>query len=313
MNFQIIRLNNSEYANDSFYQKEARVLTSISGITYTRDASSYNSSSSYILITDNNTDITKLPLEIVENTVLIVHSDSYIDQETLSFIKQLEAPFILGTPIKSRAISEYSLSVLFNHYSPIRNQQYWNNHIGLERKLLRDQKCVIVGDGQASQEIYKVLKNLCNFVEILNDTESDSALNGIDVLIAMDPLAPSYKLNIGEQFLKKMNSDGLLINVAHESYIDEDHLKSFMKRNPFFHTFMDSFQTEPFIPGSFNDLKNFKKSSNLSGLFQRLTNDIISFEYLIISEFVSNYQSQNLARFYGEYKECIINQDNIAT
>lgn len=314
MTLQIYRANYSPYQNHQFFRKEEEVLGKLPGVKYVKNISEFDPHLPFVLISNTQTRPTELASSILEKTVLMVHPNSGFDNFEIEFIQNAKFPIVLGNPIRSHAVAEYILSCLFHHFTPITNHHHWDSERKWNRKLLRDQKVLIIGHGTIGQILYKSLTPLCKNLEVydpyfevdidhphLHKELTDKIISDTSVLILATSLNHKNRHMINDQFLKKLASSVVIVNAARGEIIDEDALEKFMEKNIQTVSFLDVFENEPFKPGHLSSLKRVNKTSHIAGVFEKLNNDIIQFEYHIIKEFLKYYEQGRITDFEQDY------------
>lgn len=319
MTIQVYRTNASSYQNSQFFAREQKAIEDLNGITYIRSLKEVNDTKPFILITNTHTRPEEISKVILNKTILMIHPNSGHDNISKDFLEQNNFPIILGNPIRSHAVSEYILSCIFQRFSSIPNHHHWSQDRLWSRKLLRNQRVVIVGFGHIGKLINNALSQICREITILDpyvknsfenknlhQTWDDSIFNDVDILIMASSLTETSHHMINSNILKKLAEDVLIINPARGELINEGELVSFLQKNPNAYAYLDVFTKEPFSPGYLHNLPNVNKTSHIAGVFGKLNNDIISFEYLVIRDFVEQFKKQDIDTFFAEYEECLL-------
>lgn len=318
MKVQVYRTSASSYQNSKFLTNEQRALEEINGVKYIRSLKEIDESIPFILISNTHTKPEELSKLVLENTELLIHPNSGHDNISSKFIEDSKFPIIIGNPIRANAVAEYTLSCLFHHFTPMQNHLHWSQDRTWDRKLLRDQKVIIIGHGHIGSLLTSSLSPLCREVKVLDpNKEGDQAISswdesifdGVNILILAADLNKSSHSMINYSILKRLSSHCLIINPARGELIKEAELVEFLQKNPKAYAFLDVFENEPFGPGYLHDLENINKTSHIAGVFERLNNDIISFEYLIIKDFVRHLEQQSIDQFISDYSDCLLNTE----
>lgn len=325
MKLQVYRTNASSYQSSLFLSKEQRVLEEIEGIKYIQSLKEIDQDLPFILITNTHTKPKEISANILDKTVLMIHPNSGHDNICTDFVKNSPFPIIVGNPIRANAVVEYSLSCLFHHFTQIPNHQHWSETREWDRKLLRDQKVLILGHGHIGKMLRQSLNPLCREVKVYDPFETETQFskdihtkwdenifNDVSVLLIAASLNPTSFQLINSSILKKLSPDCLIINPARGEIIKELDLIQFLQKNPKSFAYMDVFEKEPFTPGYLNELSNINKTSHIAGVYEKLNNDIISFEYLIIKDFIEHYKCDNVSNFHQEYQECLLTEEVLA-
>ena len=318
MDFQVYRANASSYQDSRFLSKEKRVLEEISGVKYIQSLQEAKKDRPFILITNTHTQLEQIAKPILEKTQLIVHPNSGYDNFNNSIIKESSIPITIGNPIRANAVAEYTLSTIFNHFCQIPNHHHWLSNRTWKRKLLRDQKVVILGYGHIGKILYNTLKHLCREVIVFDHfIEQDINPNiksnftpkefqRTDILIVAANLNPTSYKYINKAIFDELNKSCLIINPARGEIVDENDLISFLKQNTQSFAYLDVFEKEPFAPGHMGELKNLNKTSHIAGVYEKLNSDIISFEYIVIKDYIEAIKNNNISKFEHEYAECLL-------
>ena len=324
MKFQVYRTHASSYQDSKYLANEKKVLEEIPGVQYIQSLKQYEPGSKIILISNTHTEPQLIPDRIQQETVLMIHPNSGYDNLSEEFRKSVEFPIIVGNPIRANAVVEYTLGCLFKHFSPIPNHHHWQTDRGFPRKLIRDQKIVLLGHGTIGKILANTLSPICPKLEVfdpnmekqhipysIKNNWDEINLNGTSVLICAASLNSSSHEMINHNNLKELSHDCLIINPARGEIIEEIALHRFLQKNPQAFAYVDVFQKEPFDPGYASQIKNLNKTSHIAGMYQRLNHDIISFEFLVIKDFIQRYQQNSLQEFKTDYAECLLDGEDL--
>jgi phosphoglycerate dehydrogenase-like enzyme len=327
MNIQIYRTNASSYQDSHFFQREKEALEKIPGVRYIKSLNEMNPSEPFILLTNTHTQPEKLPSALLDKTALIIHPNSGHDNFSPEFLSKCPFPIVLGNPIRSHAVAEYTMSTLFQHFTKVDNHLHWDDNRQWNRKLLRDQKALIIGHGHIGKILNRALEPLCRDVIVYDPFMDNSFANekfrtefdlnmfeGVQLLILAASLNRSSHHMINHDVLKRLDSECVIVNPARGPLIKEDDLILFLQKNPKAFAYLDVFEQEPFKPGYLHDLKNINKTSHIAGVYEKLNKDIINFEFHIIKEFVTYLESQETENFKIDYQSCLLSsrlKDNI--
>lgn len=321
MKVQVYRTAASSYQNSQFLSKEKKILEEIPGVKYIQSLKDIERDYPFILITNTHTNPEEISKLVLDNTLLVIHPNSGHDNFKREFVKESPFPIVLGHPIRANAVVEYTLSCLFHNFTAIDNHSHWSTNRIWNRKLLRDQKALIIGHGHIGKILTQSLMPLCREVKVydphvpssafegtLLSEYSEEMFDGVSILIMASDLNPTSKHMINSKVLKRLNTQNIIINPARGDLIVEDDLIKYLQKNPKSSCYLDVFSKEPFNPGYLNELKNVNKTSHIAGVFDRLNNDIISFEYIVINDFLNHYNSNALENFHSEYRECLLTE-----
>jgi D-3-phosphoglycerate dehydrogenase len=318
MKIQVYRTSTSSYQNSKFLTKEKTVLEEIPGVKYIQSLNEIDSDIPFILITNTHTNPEEIAPNILENTKLLIHPNSGHDNISLEFLKKSDFPIILGNPIRANAVAEYTLGCIFKEYTPVPYHHHWSSDRTWDRKLLRDQKVTILGYGHIGKLLKATLSPLCKEVKVFDpniegEVDVISTTEGLyektDILIVAANLNPSSLKMVDNKVFQKLNNNCLIINPARGEIINEEHLIQYLQKNPEAKCYLDVFEFEPFKPGYLNEIKNINKTSHIAGVYDKLNKDIISFEYIVIKDFVESMEGLTLNNFHGEYNDCLLTED----
>lgn len=324
MNFQVYRTHASSYQDSKYLANEKKVLEEINGVNYIQSLQQYEPGSKIILITNTHTDPSLIPERILQETVLMIHPNSGYDNLTEEFRKAADFPIILGNPIRAHAVLEYTLGCLFKHFATIPNHHHWQTERSYPRRLVRDQNILLLGHGTIGKMLASSLAPLCPklkvfdpFVEaqdipykVINEW-NDSLLNEVSVLLCAASLNDTSRGMLHKENLSGLKNDCLIINPARGELFEEDDLLSFLQKNPHSYAYLDVFKKEPFPPGYGAQITNLNKTSHIAGMYQKLNSDIISFEYLVIKDFIHRFQQNSLSAFKTDYAECLLDREDL--
>ncbi len=322
MKLQVYRTSVSNYQNSQFLAKEQKILEEIEGVRYVQSLSDIDQDIPFVLITNSNTRPNDIARNLLDKTVLMIHPNSGHDNIDFNFFNSVGFPIILGNPIRANAVSEYILSCIMHHTTAIPHHLHWSQDRTWDRKLLRDQKVLIIGYGHIGKLTYEILSPMCREVSAYDPCVDfsqlkkkgthrwdDKIFEDVNILIIAANLNPTSKGLINSQQLNKLAPNNIIINAARGEIITEEDLVQYLQRNPKSFCYLDVFQSEPFKPGYLHDLKNLNKTSHIAGVHQRLNQDIISFEYLIINDFINYFEKDKVKEFTSEYDECLLTKE----
>lgn len=322
MNFQVYRTSASSYQDSKFLANEKRKLEEVQGVTYIKSLQQYDGHSKLILITNTHTNFESFSDVILKNTVLILHPNSGYDNISEEFIDKAHFPIVIGNPIRANAVVEYSLSCIFHHYTQIPHHHHWHEDRTWKRKLLRDQKILILGHGHIGRTLAASLSPICPQLKVydpfanpqhipyLVQNEWDLKIfEDVSVLILAASLNPTSFEIINQQALNQLSSECLIINPARGQLINEQDLTHFIQKNPQTKAYLDVFNLEPYKPGHLDHFQSINKTSHIAGVYGKLNQDIISFEYLVVEDFVNRMNNNQVHQFTEEYADCILKNE----
>lgn len=318
MKLQVYRTASSSYQDSQFVIKEKRTLEKIKGVKYVQNLGEVEPNVPFVLITNTDTKPQQIAKSIVSKTALLIHPNSGHDNISLDFVKSHNFPIVLGNPIRANAVCEYALSCLFHHFTKIPHQRHWSQSRQWSRKLLREQKVLILGYGHIGKILHQSLSPLCREVKVydpfsranyfLENKWDESLFDDVSVLLVAASLNPTSHHMINHNLLKKLAQENIIINISRGEIIKEVELVQYLQKNPRSFCYLDVFEKEPFPPGHLNELSNLNKTSHIAGNHDRINSDIISFEYIVINDFMTHFLNNTLSSFNDEYKECLLTE-----
>jgi phosphoglycerate dehydrogenase-like enzyme len=295
------RISNSPYFANNFYQLEKQTIQNLTGAEMLPENSNELAD---ILITNSNTDIQSISESQLKFCKLLIHPNSGYDNFSSDFVTRAQFPIVLGNPIRSHAVTNFILSALFAHYSPIPSQMSWDAGRKWPRKLLSELNILILGYGHIGKLISTSLTPLVSKISIYDPHAGFPSLDldNVDVLIPVCSLNKSTKSIIDEKMFLKLNEDFLLINASRGSLVNTHDLIKVLSSKPSAFAVLDVFEKEPADFGNFKSLKNISLSSHIAGVYQNIDLTTANFEARAISDFV-NY---DLAEFERTYKNLLL-------
>ncbi|MBD67066.1 MAG: hypothetical protein CME62_17825 [Halobacteriovoraceae bacterium] len=318
MNLQVYRTDSSSYQDSHFLAKEQKILESIPGVSYVKSLSQTQKEIPFVLITNTHTQIEHIPKTILDRTKLLVHPNSGYDNIGDEFVKKCSFPIVKGNPIRANAVAEYMLSCVFKEIAQVPNHLHWSSTRVWKRPLLRDQKVLIIGNGHIGQLLKNSLRPLVSQLTVydpftkelgVENEFSHELFSKVNILlIAADLNDTSYHM-VEKVALNELAKKNIIINPARGGIIKEEDLFDYLQQNSNSKCYLDVFEEEPFKAGFQAKLSNLNKTSHIAGVFDRLNQDIISFEYLIIKDFLEKLASDNSQTFYQDYSDCILNHE----
>lgn len=314
MKIQVFRLGISGYQANDFTIRESEVLNHIDEVSYVHSASSLNFEDDIILITNTNVDFDKIADNILEKTILMIHPNSGHDGISSEFIGKAKFPIVTGNDIRSNAVSEYILSCLFHHFTPIPNNIVWDDKRIWKRKRIKDLKTLILGYGHIGKVLYQSLNPLIDDLvvydpKILTNDLTPKLSNSFDLKLFKDVevLILACELNeksagfINTEILDMLSSSALIVNPARGALIEQEDLETYLQNNPNSMAYIDVYKNEPFTFKDFKGVKNINKSSHIAGVFNNIDEEIIHFEKNIITDFLVNKEN-----FKSKHQEHIL-------
>ena len=137
----IHRLHLSAYNKNDFSMREREAICSISNeLNYLDTASG----APLILLSNTHVDFHEIPRDVVENTELLIHTNSGYDNIPLSFVENAKFPIVICNEIRRDAVCEYILSAVYSYYSKIEHQAAWDQSRKWNRPLLSKLNILII-------------------------------------------------------------------------------------------------------------------------------------------------------------------------
>jgi phosphoglycerate dehydrogenase-like enzyme len=279
------RIGKSPYFEKNFIENEKNSLEKILGVNYTYEE---NSNIAEIIITNTHVQLDQSHLNFFANTKLIIHPNSGYDNFSYSFVDNFKGSIIVGNEIRKQAVSNYILSCLLKHYSPINNELTWDLKRTWKRELLKDKTILIVGLGNIGQLLYTSLINLVKEIKIYDPFNGHPHLNleNVDIIIPVCGLNPTSKHLINEDFLNRLSPKTLIINASRGEIINTSNLIAFLTKNPESFAYLDVFEEEPNNFTEFNSIKNINLTSHIAGVFSKIDVATINFESSIVYDYI---------------------------
>lgn len=297
----LIRLDASPYQPQSFFEQE-RAMAQKLGLNYQRlslkgrdlvEASEFARDESYILISNTHTPTNIIPPEVLAKTRLLIHPNSGYDNFSLDWVEKLPFPIVLGNSIRHKAVTEYILGHLFHHFAYHLTQKRWSSDRSWDRALIAKKKVLIIGHGHIGQTLSQVLVPVAQEVHIfdpfenLGDTPLIDLLPTSQIILLAASLNPSSRELLGEEEISCLPQDFLLINGARGELIDQVALIKILKERPNSFAYLDVFSQEPFNENEIKGLNNIHTTSHIAGVSRHLNDDILSFEFQTLRDFLS--------------------------
>lgn len=309
MKYQVLRLDKSPYLDGNFSIAEKKAIET-SKIELVPNVYELNSECRYFLISNTHTDFNRIPEIVLNRTELLIHPNSGYDNINNEFLKKNPPPIIIGNPIRAGAVTEFILSAILKHSTPIDHHIYWKGMRKWDRRLLEEQKVFVYGAGNIGHRIINVLSSLCKqidyqdpFSEFLPPVQKldIEKIQDADIIILTAELNDQTRNFLNDELINTLKSDVLIINAARGGLIEEQSLLKFLEKNTEAFAYLDVFENEPFDPGFGNSLKNLNKTSHIAGVYQNLQNRIIDFEKEIIHNYIDAKIKNNLDLFWNRY------------
>jgi phosphoglycerate dehydrogenase-like enzyme len=314
--YQVYRSDLSAYFSQDLINVEKNAIEKIAGLKYFRKIEELSLETPTILLTNSQTNLHRLPEKLIRNVSCILHPNSGVDNLDLELTRERNILVIRGNPIRSQAVTEYTLAALMQHYSFIPHHSIWDDQRTWERKLIRDLNILVIGAGHIGYKVAQSLKvmgvknlnvydphkNVSAFFQQYSDLKQIDK-SSIDCLIVCCELNTSSHAMINQDFFTKLKSDALIINPARGKIIKELDLLAFLKKNPKAKAYLDVFEQEPFVARDYSEVQNLNRTSHIAGVFSNLKNEMLDFEIKILTDFMK-FQN-DISSFKRMYQDLI--------
>lgn len=279
----IKRTSTSPYFSEEFNLTEKLSLEAFADML-----ESTSSEAPDILITNTHTNFDTLTEADLDKIKLIIHPNSGYDNIPADFVKGSKAPIIIGSTIRAQAVTQYILSALLNHFSPITHQSSWDKTRKWPRRLLSELKVCLVGHGHIGKLLSASLTPLVGELKIYDPFENMPTLDhkSSDVVILACGLNPKSRHLIEKNFLNHVSEKALIINAARGELIKTSDLVNFLMANEEAFAVLDVFEKEPNDFSAFKDLKNIKLTSHIAGVYKNIDEQTIKFETQVVQDFI---------------------------
>lgn len=295
-NLSVKRISTSPYFSAAFEKLERETIKTITNADMLLPN---DESLASVLITNTHTDPKKISKEQLAACALLIHPNSGYDNFSAEFIKSVSFPIIIGNPIRSSAVSNYILSALFNHYSPLPLESSWSEKRVWPRKLLSELNILIIGKGHIGSLLSLSLTPLVSSLTIYDPYQGldELLIENVDVVILACSLNKENHHLINTDFLDQLNDDFLLINAARGGLIKTDDLMNALTNKPRAHAVLDVFEKEPADFNLFSTVKNITLTSHIAGVYQNIDQVTANFEAQVILDFITLNESDFLSTY----------------
>lgn len=278
----IKRISTSPYFSPEFNQKEIETLS-----PYVEMLEATALDCTDILITNTHTNFDLLSGDQMEKLKLIIHPNSGYDNIPVDFVKGLKAPIVIGSTIRAQAVSQYILSALFTHFSPLPKNNRWDWDRKWPRQLISDLKVTMIGFGHIGkilqQTLTPLVRELCIYDPFENKTQLD--IKRADVIILACGLNSKSRHMVDKNFLNHVNENVLVINTARGELIKTPDLINYLSANDSAFAVLDVFEKEPNDFSDFKHLNNVLLTSHIAGVYKNIDDHTINFEFEVIKDF----------------------------
>jgi D-3-phosphoglycerate dehydrogenase / 2-oxoglutarate reductase len=295
----VYRLDFSSYFSSDFKKREKAVLEGLGGIHY---ADTLPEQGPVVLLTNSQTLTQKIPNDLLARTELIIHPNSGYDNFEAAWVDEKQIPVIVGNPIRAQAVAEVALCALWERVCPLPSQVSWSKTRQFERDLLCEKNVLLVGHGlighYLEQALRPITKSVMIFDPFKNHLELD--LRKANIVIIAASLNPSSHHFINQSFLEQLPSGFILINPARGAIVELKALLSALDRDTKAYAYLDVFETEPmqleeFMP--YQRRGQIKTTSHIAGVFNGLSDRLLSFEFQTLKDYLSMDKKQFLSTY----------------
>ncbi len=295
------RISSSPYFSSSFNNRE---MSAVSQITKVEMLPFDSSEMADILITNTHTEVESISDEQIKRTQLMIHPNSGYDNFSAEFVKRVNFPIIIGNPIRAHAVTNFILSALMNHYSPIPKQNSWSKERLWPRKLLSELTILIIGYGHIGELLKKSLESLVAEVRVYDPYNNlpNCDFKNCDVVIPACSLNSKNFHFVNLQRLMECQENFLLINAARGALVNTIDLLNVLNKRPEAFAILDVFEREPCDFQQFNGLKNISLSSHIAGVYKNIDSMTIDFNTTVIK----NFKKMPIENFNQYYKNMIL-------
>lgn len=301
--FQIIRTDLSPYHGPNFEQIERDRLGKIPGLVM-EQLSKADTSKPTILITNTHTELKQLSPKLLQNTKLILHSNSGYDHFAHEVELWKNIPLIVGHQIRAQAVAEYCLSALFEGLIELPQHLAWSKSRCWDRPLIKNQEAWIYGHGHIGKIVASTLQALGAKVTIIDPFLHEIPAPLTDhsqarIIIACCSLNSSTRYMFNENFFRVAHPELIFINGARGKLVKEQALREFLLTHPKAQAFLDVFEHEPFDE-SWHHFPQVWKTSHIAGVHEGLDEGVVQFEEITLRDFVAMEETNFLKKYSKE-------------
>lgn len=294
------RISTSPYFSPAFAQLEKSLIDCVGAEMLPHN----DKSLAQVLITNTHTDVSNITKEQRDSCQLMIHPNSGYDNLHSDFVKSVSFPIVIGNPIRAHAVTNYILSALLHHFSPLKKEQAWCSSRKWPRKLLSECTILILGQGHVGSLISKSLEPLAARVIIhdpymgLNEWNKHKA----DVVILACSLNAKNHHLIDKKFMLGLTDDFLLINAARGPLVHTAELLEVLQLRPQSFAVLDVFEQEPADFSVFSNVPNILVTSHIAGVYQNIDTVTAQFEAVVLSDWMNLEKTE----FETKYKSMIL-------
>lgn len=307
MKYQVIRTHLSPYQSSNFLNQEKELINNITSLNY-MSLNEADHTKENLLITNTHTTLSKLPVEILKNTKLIVHPNSGYDHFIEEEMIWQNIPVVIGHNIRAQAVAEYTIATLFEALTDLPQHISWFEKRTWDRTLLSETNIWVFGYGHIGKKVADSLGLLGAKITVvdpfvndcphkrLNSWKEGNLSDAKAVLVCASLNKTSEKM-FNAEFFKNAHPSLLFINGARGKLVNETDLRSYLLSHPEAFAFLDVFENEPFTE-DWHHFPQVWKTSHIAGVFKNLDQKILDFEIEVIKDFLNKSRDD----FYMKYK-----------
>ncbi|MBY0515740.1 MAG: hypothetical protein K2P81_02450 [Bacteriovoracaceae bacterium] len=273
MSIFVKRCDSSSYFPPDFESLERKMVESIEGLSYLGTKENLPTSGDLILMTNTHTKLSAW-IQYKPRIKAIIHPNSGFDNLASDFETWRDVPIYLGNSIRAQAVTEWTLSSLFQLMTFIRHTPHWPKSREWNRDLVSEKKTLILGFGH----IGKKLKQHLPHAEVFDPWENQK----IDLHQRWEVVLLAASLNkknhhiIDENFLSHAAPDLILINGARGELIDDEALMKFLQSHPQARAVLDVHSREPYQERW--NRQQVKTTPHIAGVWNGLCDSMLEFE-----------------------------------
>ncbi|MFY7993698.1 MAG: NAD(P)-dependent oxidoreductase [Bacteriovoracaceae bacterium] len=297
--YSVIRTHTSPYQVSGFKDLEKNRLEKLP-LDYLHSVEEIKADSELIVVTNTHTKFEDLPAEIREKARLIVHPNSGYENFASSFSALKNLPVVIGHEIRAQAVAEYTLSCFVDYWTQRPHHLNWDKSRLYPRKLMNKTSALIIGHGHIGKLLKTMLTSLGVHVKTVDPRlpadykELSEVEESFETIILAASLNSKSTHLINQDSLQKL-APSLLINPSRGGFINEVDLMNYLDHSSMT-AYLDVFEKEPLPNGSLNH-ERLIKTSHIAGVHRDLDQDIIEFEYQVISDFLNLSEKDFMVKY----------------
>lgn len=300
--YSVIRTHTSPYQVRGFKDLEKKCLEKLP-LDYLYSVEEIKANSELIVVTNTHTKFEDLPSEIREKAKLIVHPNSGYENFASTFSELKNLPVVIGHEIRAQAVAEYTLSCFVDYWTRRPHHPNWDQSRLYPRKLMNKTSALIIGHGHIGKRLKTMLSSLGVHVKTVDPRLPADYKELSEVKESFETIILAASLNsqsihlINQQSLQKLGPS-VLINPSRGGFINEVDLMNYLE-NSSMTAYLDVFEKEPLPEGSLKH-ERLIKTSHIAGVHQDLDQDIIDFEFQVISDFLNLSEKDFMVKYHHQ-------------